>query len=74
MMDVSKLAIVKQVAGLLATDNDATVADQIISVSLLVLISTAVAPVLGAVFTVVPDFALLPVTAGILNAVANKLS
>ena len=74
MADVRLPAIVTRIARVLATDDDATTLDTLLSVVGLTLAATFLMPLVTTVLPIVPGFLALPLTAGVLAVVVNHLS
>ena len=74
MADIRVPEVVRKVARLLATDDDTTAVDNVISVALLVFAASLVAPLVHTVLPILPGMTVLPLTAGVLHAVVNQLS
>lgn len=74
MAEIRLPEVVKKVAGIVATDNDATVVDTLISVGAATILAQFAAPTVHLLLPVVPGFVILPLTVGLIVVLANRLS
>jgi hypothetical protein len=74
MADIRIPDFVRRVVGIMATDNDATTLDTILSVGTLTLAASFLTPLVTTVLPIVPGIVALPLTAGLLAVVVNRVS
>lgn len=74
MANIQLPSIVHRVVRILATDDDATALDTVLSVGTLTLVASLLTPFITTVLPIVPGFLALPLTAGVLAVVVNRLS
>jgi len=71
---VANQTIVQRVVSILRTSDDATTLDNVVSVAALVFVAGLVTPILTMVLPIVPTAITLPLTAGLLHAVVERLT
>ena len=74
MADIRLPDIVRKALRVLATDDDSTAVDTILSVGTLTFVATLLTPLVHAVLPIVPGVVTLHLTAGVLAVVVNHLS
>jgi hypothetical protein len=74
MANVTLPEILKKVASVMRTDDDSSDLDRVLSVGTLVFVAGLVTPLIHAVLPIVPGLVTLPLTAGLLHVVIERLA